>query len=107
MRASRKRYKEKHWEELKRKEKERRYKKHIWQKHRFTMEDWQTIYDTQKGCCAICGKHQSILTRRLYLDHCHETNVVRGLLCPQCNTQLGWYETKKNIIDQFILRGNR
>lgn len=25
----------------------------------------------------------------VYLDHCHDTHVNRGLLCPGCNTGLG------------------
>lgn len=44
----------------------------------------------QGGVCAICGgtsRHR--LTKKLAVDHCHTTGVVRGLLCPHCNHALG------------------
>jgi hypothetical protein len=41
----------------------------------------------QKGRCAIC---EAPPTRQgLCIDHCHETGVVRGLLCGNCNQAIG------------------
>lgn len=34
--------------------------------------------------CALCGATENIV-----LDHCHETNRVRGPLCQTCNKALG------------------
>lgn len=34
--------------------------------------------------CGICGSSE-----KLRIDHCHETNEIRGHLCLQCNTSLG------------------
>ena len=34
--------------------------------------------------CALCGATENIV-----VDHCHETNQVRGPLCQGCNTGLG------------------
>lgn len=42
---------------------------------------------TQRGRCAICDEPMS--GRAPMIDHCHETNAVRGLLCQSCNTLLG------------------
>lgn len=36
----------------------------------------------QAGACAICAATQS----RLLVDHCHESGLIRGLLCTGCNT---------------------
>lgn len=41
----------------------------------------------QDGGCAICGRPDGAGGRRLAIDH--ETNVVRGLLCSECNMGLG------------------
>ena len=58
-------------------------------KHRYgmTMEDYNVMLENQKGVCKICGKAPS--SHPLYVDHCHITNVVRGLLCAGCNTAVG------------------
>jgi len=34
--------------------------------------------------CMICGS-----TKNICIDHCHDTNTVRGLLCRSCNLGLG------------------
>lgn len=36
--------------------------------------------------CMICGS-----TQRLCIDHCHNSSVVRGILCSKCNTGLGMF----------------
>jgi len=44
----------------------------------------------QGGVCAICGKPEATArTKRLCVDHCHETGKVRGLLCSHCNRAIG------------------
>jgi hypothetical protein len=46
----------------------------------------------QNGKCGICEKPISfdkVLTRvTAYVDHNHDTNKVRGVLCPACNSML-------------------
>lgn len=45
----------------------------------------QAIRRWQADACAMC----SALGRRLLIDHCHRTGLVRGLLCTSCNTTEG------------------
>jgi Recombination endonuclease VII len=45
----------------------------------------QKMSDFQKGCCAICKRHESTFAKRLAVDHNHKTGRVRGLLCFRCN----------------------
>lgn len=54
-----------------------------------TVDEYDAISESQGGRCAICGSHQSELSRRLYIDHDHKTNQIRGLLCHRCNIILG------------------
>ncbi|MFJ9705658.1 endonuclease domain-containing protein [Streptomyces sp. NPDC101234] len=44
------------------------------------------ILERQQRACAICGR---CVAERFYIDHCHTTGVVRGILCSNCNTALG------------------
>jgi Recombination endonuclease VII len=46
------------------------------------------------GFCMICKTKKDLV-----IDHCHRANMVRGLICQQCNSGLGYF--KDNI--QFLL----
>ena len=35
--------------------------------------------------CEVCGGY----TKKMAIDHCHDSGLVRGLLCSKCNTALG------------------
>lgn len=55
-----------------------------------TLAEWDTLFESQSGCCAICGTSEpGGFGNRLAVDHCHETKVVRGLLCMHCNQAIG------------------
>jgi hypothetical protein len=49
--------------------------------------DYDVLLARQGGVCAICGRRPK--RGRLYVDHCHVTGRVRGLLCRGCNFALG------------------
>lgn len=48
-------------------------------------EQFNKMYTTQKGCCAICVQP---LEQKYCVDHDHLTGIVRGLLCYRCNIRL-------------------
>ncbi len=54
-----------------------------------TEDDYDEMYRAQRGCCWICGTHQSALKRRLSVDHDHDSGDVRALLCCKCNRGIG------------------
>ena len=60
-------------------------------KHGMTEVEWRRMYETQGGRCAICGElpGASSRGRKLHVDHCHQSNAVRALLCGPCNVTLG------------------
>lgn len=57
-----------------------------------TESDFQALMDKQQGTCRICQKDFGQEAKRACVDHDHYTGKVRGLLCTQCNTRLGWVE---------------
>jgi hypothetical protein len=55
-----------------------------------TPEQYQKMFDSQGGACAICSTLEPTAGKKSFcIDHNHQTNRVRGLLCTRCNTMLG------------------
>jgi len=54
-----------------------------------TLQEFEELLQFQGGVCAICQKSLENERRKINIDHDHETNEVRGLLCSGCNTGLG------------------
>lgn len=48
------------------------------------VKDAETLFENSDGRCEICKK-----VKKLSIDHDHDTNKVRGLLCTTCNLAIG------------------
>lgn len=85
-------------------ERHRLYK--IQHKYGVTPEQYMEMHERQGGRCAICGIHESELPKRLHLDHDHGCcpgakacgNCARGLLCAKCNTSIGQFENRPELL---------
>jgi hypothetical protein len=80
-------------------------------KHRYgiTEADYQAMLIEQAGVCAICGE-ENRSSRRLHVDHDHETGRVRALLCEVCNTSLGAVENPillQRLLDYLTKHASR
>jgi hypothetical protein len=62
---------------------------HLQDNFGISLKQYNELFDLQQGCCAICGAHQTKLSKALAVDHDHETGEIRGLLCSGCNFILG------------------
>jgi hypothetical protein len=64
--------------------------------HGLTVEQYDEMLVAQDGKCAICETKDSGRRDRtefkMFVDHCHNTNVIRGLLCSSCNFGLGKFK---------------
>lgn len=58
---------------------------HLKSKYGIDSNKYNEIMLEQNGKCAIC----SDVSRKLCVDHCHNTGAVRGILCHKCNTAIG------------------
>lgn len=63
-----------------------------------SVEQVQEMNDEQEGRCPICGGLPTGNHSRLVLDHCHESGNFRGLICGHCNTGLGMFEDKPEVL---------
>ncbi len=66
------------------------------------VEEYSRLLVQQDHKCAICGRHESSLSRRLAVDHCHINGHVRGLLCGPCNTGLGSFRDSETFLTNAI-----
>lgn len=67
-------------------------------KYQITIEDYERQYQYQNGLCAICSDHKE----KLFIDHCHDTNKVRGLICNTCNFGLGHFRDNVKFMENAI-----
>ena len=66
---------------------------YYWRAQKFyglTKEDLNTMLVEQDNRCKIC--RNPFIGKRPCLDHCHERNVFRGLICDKCNKGLGDFQ---------------
>lgn len=63
--------------------------------------DYMKMYESQKGKCKICLKLERN-GRNLSVDHCHNTNRIRGLLCSDCNLTLDKWNDDIEIFKRAI-----
>ena len=61
--------------------------------------DYFILVHQQGGMCATCDYRQpKDMKGRLVVDHDHATGEVRGLLCPACNTGLGYFKDNPHAL---------
>lgn len=63
-------------------------------------DDLHRLYAKQDGRCAICKHPEG--EKRLHVDHDHDTGLVRGLLCGNCNALLGHARDSTEILRRAI-----
>ena len=65
-------------------------------KYGLTFEDQEGMLREQNYKCAICGQEIFLFgsSQKLiaHVDHDHKTGKVRGLLCKECNSGLGYFK---------------
>src|ERR1700756_1150603 len=73
-------------------------------KYGITADDYNKLLASQGLACAICKRAPG--KRMLEIDHNHQTNEIRGLLCKSCNLKLygvdekEWLETALKYLEK-------
>lgn len=76
-------------------------RKYINAKRNFGLEKQDFLEVIKPKKCEICGyKFESLAEKNI--DHCHETNIIRGVLCGDCNKLLGYSKDSPKILMSAI-----
>lgn len=64
-----------------------------------SLDRYDALLAEQGGKCAICGSTESnsSITEFLFVDHCHDTGTIRGLLCHKCNAGIGYLGDDEDV----------
>jgi hypothetical protein len=74
---------------------------HLKKSHGITMEQFEQMFISQNGQCAICKK--SFEARRdVHVDHNHTTKQIRQLLCHHCNVGIGNFRENPEFLVQAV-----
>jgi len=77
---------------------------HLEKRYQMTPASYEKMLKEQKGKCKICETTAPGGRRNTFsVDHCHQTNQVRGLLCIKCNSLLGQANDDITILQKAIL----
>ncbi len=72
-------------------------------KYNLSIEEYEILIESQNNSCKVCGTHaKNNIKGKLYIDHCHTTGKVRGLLCMKCNSALGLLNDDKTLVQKLI-----
>jgi hypothetical protein len=85
--------------------------KNLHYQYGLTLAEYGDLLEAQDGRCAICrelpkeegssaSRHHA--DRVLNVDHNHETDHVRGLLCAQCNRALGLFRDDLLLLEAAV-----
>lgn len=81
---------------------------HLKQRYGLTVQQWNELFASQGMSCACCRTTQPRQKRAPWVvDHCHDTGVVRGILCNSCNRVIGWLgddHAKAKAVAKYIER---
>lgn len=74
--------------------------RNLWNSYKLTSQAYNEMLLSCGGVCEVCGSPPG--KKPLFVDHCHATGRIRGLLCGHCNTSLGLLREDISIMERLI-----
>lgn len=94
-------FKEKNAEHLKEYQKNYYSSKQKYLRYGINREQYDSLLNKQNNKCSICGISFNN-ENEIRIDHDHNKNIVRGLLCHHCNCGLGLFKDDINVLTNAI-----
>ena len=76
---------------------------HLMHEYGITLEEYNKLLEKQGGTCANEACNYGLdEDHKLFVDHCHKTDTVRGLLCHWCNSAEGFLKSDPEVAKGLI-----
>ncbi len=75
------------------------YKPHEYMRRKFNLSEAEYQQLMKHNNCQVCGRD---ITNKKCIDHCHNKEKIRGVLCNNCNTALGLVGDNVQILSKLI-----
>lgn len=81
---------------------ERKMKADLKRHYKLTLEAFYAMLKEQNYLCALCSTDKPGGRGRWHVDHDHQTNTIRGLLCHKCNVGLGHFNDNVALLEKAL-----
>ena len=100
-----------HWEAKSRDKKFSKTKNtNLTQSYGISLSQYEWLLAKGNGVCWICLRPETLKRQKkapysesLYVDHDHTTGMIRGLLCNNCNSGVGYFDDSPEILKAAIV----
>ena len=75
------------------------YKPHEYMRRKFKLSEAEYNELMKHDNCQVCSRD---ITNKKCIDHCHNKEKIRGVLCNNCNTALGLVGDNIQILSKLI-----
>ena len=75
-------------------------RKNLKVRYNITEDELDLMLEFYEHKCAIC--ESEIQGSAVYIDHCHNTNAIRGALCKKCNSAIGYLKDDIYILERAV-----
>jgi hypothetical protein len=86
------------WEMMNKDRRSRINRRALLKHHGLTEADYDVMVSDRGGKCDLCLEKVD----KLFVDHCHSTLVIRGLLCRHCNLALGHFKDRPEVLARAV-----
>lgn len=77
--------------------------RHLQKTYGLSVQDLINLMEDQDFLCAICKKDfNELKPKNIHIDHCHNSNKIRGILCNNCNMALGLFKDDVEVLKEAI-----
>ncbi|NCC55980.1 MAG: hypothetical protein EOM11_10990 [Erysipelotrichia bacterium] len=67
-----------------------------------TLNEYRKMYEEQNHKCLICSCNLKFYGKSTHVDHNHKSGRIRGLLCGNCNSLIGFALDDASILNSAI-----